>query len=82
MQFHEACEMFNPDAKQLIATATRLAINLASVFIVDFIKHQPEQIDVFNTLEDHVKYLVDAPNTLFRGKEYSLVNFCEEFKVE
>lgn len=81
MQFHEACEVINPEAKQLIVNATRLAINLASVFIVDFIKNQPEQIGVFNALEDHVKYLVDAPNTLFRGRKYSLVNFCENFKV-
>ena len=81
MQFHEACEVINPEAKQLIVNATRLAINLASVFIVDFIKNQPEQIGVFNSLEDHVKYLVDAPNTLFRGRKYSLANFCEKFKV-
>lgn len=82
IQFHEACEMFNPDAKQLIINATRLAINLASVFIVDFIKNNPEQISVFNSMEDHVKYLVDAPNTLLRGREYSLVDYCEEFKAE
>lgn len=80
MQFHEACEMFNADAKQLIVTATRLAINLSSVFIVDFIKNNPDQVAVFNAMEDYVKYLVDAPNKLFRGGEYGLINFCAEFK--
>ena len=75
-QFHDACELYNPHAIQLSITASRLTINFASVFIVDFVKKNEELVDVFNRFEDYIQYLVDAPNAVFRGQQYSLVNYC------
>lgn len=79
-QFHDACEIYNPDAIRLVVTATRLTINFACVFIVDFIKGNAEIVDVFNKFEDYIQYLLDAPNAVFRGLQYSLVNYISEGK--
>ncbi len=73
-QFHDMFKKDNPAFKEVTMTNCSTASILFSMFIADYIKQNPEILNVFNSLDIRDQIVIGFYNTLARGRDAEINN--------